>query len=263
MSGPKHTYQRSSDGNFSILRSTGSSTHRTDAHIPEQGVQRRHTGDGHSSFRSSEVANSPNRVMIPQPGLEKSVSGGTFEAIEQAEKAQRPGYADLGMTFRSETFDKLLSDGQSQPSWLAEVDVSILLYIFTNILMQFFCYRFLNLYNLGCLYRLEFRDAHDSLSCNGVRACQLQPCAAARSFFLGPAWISTSYCPVICNYINKCPFQSPFLASSCKPLIWIQSHASKSFLFSVAEIGSFTKYDPLNLHLLETTAWFFIAGSNS
>jgi hypothetical protein len=116
MYGARNTYQRTSGGRFSIFSRSTAAPYWTESYMSEQGIPRRLTGDGGSSFRSSAaLVNPPNRVVIPERGLEKRVSGGTLEAIERAENAQRPGYPNLGTTFRSETFDKLLYDVQSQP----------------------------------------------------------------------------------------------------------------------------------------------------
>ncbi|KUJ22700.1 uncharacterized protein LY89DRAFT_680818 [Mollisia scopiformis] len=105
-------YQRNSGGGTSNIRPTEPAQ---TFNMPEQGVPRRFTGDGRGSFGRPVDVGVPHRVVIPERGLERRVSGGTFEAAQQTESAQRPGYPDLGSTFRSETFNKLLYDVQSQP----------------------------------------------------------------------------------------------------------------------------------------------------
>ncbi|CZR51002.1 uncharacterized protein PAC_00877 [Phialocephala subalpina] len=111
----RNPYPRNSRVTRSSFGSGGGGQARGNA--PEPGVQRRFTGDSdsNSAFISPVTANSPNKAMIPLPGLEKRVSGGTFDAAPKAENNQRPGFPEVGATFRSETFDKLLYDVQSQP----------------------------------------------------------------------------------------------------------------------------------------------------
>lgn len=85
--------------------------------VPEKGVQWRLTGDGGARKSVMMGTGSPNGV-IPLPGLEKRVSGGSLEAASgAAEAVRRPGMpaAGTGLTFRSETFDRLLYDVQSEP----------------------------------------------------------------------------------------------------------------------------------------------------